>query len=171
MDYQEIKTELMRHFAGEELGQLRKLQNCRQGGKDVSSYNDTFLELAAATGKVAHELQIKDLYIKGLNNPRIRELLGLVLHKPLQQLMTKALDLSYTMYSQPNLKPTRPPTTSHGVTSHHKEFTQKENRRYCTKCNMWFNLTTGLKCGCPERQGQPPRRREGERRDKYAKEV
>jgi hypothetical protein len=99
LEYQELKGDLIKHFAGEELGSLRKLQNCKQGGKDVSSYNEAFLELAAATGNVAHELQIKDLYIKGLNNPRVKELLGLVLHKPLQQLMTKALDLGYTMSS------------------------------------------------------------------------
>jgi hypothetical protein len=36
---------------------------------------------------------------------------------------------------------------------------------------MWYNLTTGLKCGCPERQGQQPRRKEGDRRERYAKEV
>jgi hypothetical protein len=122
MNYQDVKAELLKHFAGEELGSLRKLQSCKQGNRDVSSYNEAFLELAAATGNVAHEIQVKDLYIKGLNNPRIKELLGLVLDRPLQQLMTKALDLGYTMNSQSSLKTTRPSTTHQGVAPHSKDF-------------------------------------------------
>jgi hypothetical protein len=56
MEYWEVESELRKHFKGEEVSKLRKLLNCRQGGKSVSAYNDEFQQLAAATGNVAHEL-------------------------------------------------------------------------------------------------------------------
>jgi hypothetical protein len=63
MDFEDLAEALCKHFKGEDLSKLRRLEGCRQGSKSVGDYNKKYAKLAAGAGNVAHEIQVKDLYI------------------------------------------------------------------------------------------------------------
>ncbi len=83
--------------------------------------------------------EIKDLYLDSLQHGKVRELLLPFLHLPLQQLQTKALDLSH------GLKLT---STGQGRTTG-KPNHQNPNRVQCQKCNWWYDKSKGETCKCP----------------------
>ncbi len=145
MDYQAVKDELIEHFQGEEVYKLRKLQACRQGGRSLMNYNEEYTQLAAGCTNVAYKVQIKDIYLDGLADAKLREALDL--HSgstSLQRLMEMAM--SHTVkFSTKGKGP-----NSMAATTTTTQRPQNPARKQCSKCNWWYNPSRGESCKCKE---------------------
>jgi hypothetical protein len=105
----------------------------------LEEYNVEFASKAAAATGLMHELQVKDVYIGGLSNTKMREQLAAHLEKSLPVLQAKAMDLAHVYDQGPragsNIAATKP--------NH-----QNPSRVQCDKCNWWYDTTKGGRCRC-----------------------
>ena len=99
MGYQQLKEELLSHFKQEGLMHVRALQRIKQQGDKLEEYNTEFAQKAAAASGLMHDIQVKDVYVAGLSNIKMREQLAAHLEKPLPVLQAKAMDLAH-VYAQ-----------------------------------------------------------------------
>lgn len=74
---------------------MRALQRFRQDNKSLEDYNVEFSTKAAAATGLMHDIQVKDVYVAGLHNNRLREHLAGHMEKPLPVLQAKAMDLAH----------------------------------------------------------------------------
>lgn len=103
-------------------------------------------------GNVTHPIQVKDMYVQGLNDPFLRKLLSMWQDAPLQKLMGKAYSFGYQSAGGSY----KPSNTAGQTTTTSKP--APSTRKQCHKCAQWFDVAKGVTCACPERQPRAPRK-------------
>lgn len=97
MSYEELKEKLCIHFQGETMGHVRTLQRLRQGNTPLDEFNQKFSTTAAPALASMSEMQVKDIYLQSLASSKTRQAIATCMHKPLQQLMQRALDFNFAL--------------------------------------------------------------------------